>query len=107
MLTLGARVVEQGLDFAVLCHVCSDFLLLVAEEGVDALVESPLNHSHVLASAGGVQNGGSCIGVLVADVEDKGGTGVVKETFQGRQVSRLCILVHQGCGAGEVFRAMG
>lgn len=107
MLTLGARVVEEGLDFAVLGYVRSDFLFLVAEESVDTLVESPLDHSHVLASASGMQDSGSCLGVLVADVEDEGSTGVVKETDQGRQVSRLCVLVHQSCGAFEVFRAMG
>lgn len=105
--TLRARVVEEGFDFAVLCDICGDFFLLVAKESVDALIESPLDHGHVLAFAGGVQDGGSGLGVLVADVENKGGTGVVKETDQGREVSRLCVLVHQCGGAGQVLRAMG
>jgi len=87
MLTLGSRVAKEVLDGAVLCHICSSFFLFVAKKGVDTLIESPLNHGQILSFAGGVEDGGSRLGVLVADVEHKGGTGMVKEAHEGSQVS--------------------
>ena len=95
------------LDLGILGHIRSSLALLVPKESVNALIQTPLHHRHILASASRMQNGGACICILMTNVEDERRARMVKESNEAWQIARFCKLMHKSGCMRKVLGSMG